>query len=359
MKVFVIGGLAQGTEDGGERTRLATACNAVGSSIAAAGHSLVLCSPFGDSADSAVLTGVALHRPSLAPMVEFHFVDTKETRAELNRLTETLGLHVTKCPHPAPAKDSDAIGMRYAWLFCQLWALDSCQVVIALGGKEAGSANMLLLLAEERRKPVLPFSSLGGAAAQSLSRRRYELEDRLGSQWARLNADDAFDSAGSLVEILATSATSHAEQEVAQPPRFFISYSRARSAEADFVEMLLRRRNQVVFRDESEFGAGHAVPTEIREAIYGADVFVAIWCREYACSPWCYDELNLALDRSERGDLDLWILCVDDTRIIPPRARSLVNFPVCSRQELEGRVMELLRRRQSSAVQKNPCGRRL
>ena len=110
------------------------------------------------------------------------------------------------------------------------------------------------------------------------------------------------------------------------------------------METLLRRRNLPVFRDESDFGAGHSVPSEIREAIHRSDVFVTVWSKEYACSPWCFDEFELALDRHAPGALKLWILCVDDTRIIPKRARDLIYFTVKSRQELEGRVVELLGR---------------
>lgn len=90
--------------------------------------------------------------------------------------------------------------------------------------------------------------------------------------------------------------------------------------------------------------AGHAIPGEIRNAIYGCDVFIAIWCKEYACSPWCYDELDIALDRHEGGGMALWVFCVDETRVVPPRARDLVAYSISSRQDLSGSVLELLGR---------------
>ncbi|RBN36039.1 hypothetical protein DMN50_37535, partial [Priestia megaterium] len=70
----------------------------------------------------------------------------------------------------------------YAWLLCQLQALESCQTIIAIGGKLDGSANMLLLLAESKRKKILPLSFLGGAAEQSFYRKRYELQDIFGDK---------------------------------------------------------------------------------------------------------------------------------------------------------------------------------
>jgi hypothetical protein len=66
---------------------------------------------------------------------------------------------------------------------------------------------------------------------------------------------------------------------------FDSSYARERQADADHVEILLRRRKLGVFSDESDFGAGHIIPNAIREAIFGADVFVAIRSAEYACRP--------------------------------------------------------------------------
>jgi hypothetical protein len=181
---------------------------------------------------------------------------------------------------------------------------------------------------------------IGGAAAQAFQRRRYQLEDRFGDRITALNDLSRISEVVRLAEMAAMGKSARPKRDT--PPTFFISYARSRPQEADFVEMLLRRRSFIVLRDEKNFGAGHSIPGEIRENIHGADVFVAIWCREYACSPWCYDELDLALERKTAGVLSWWILCVDDTRIVPPLARDLVTYPVRSREELEGLIARLL-----------------
>jgi hypothetical protein len=93
-----------------------------------------------------------------------------------------------------------------------------------------------------------------------------------------------------------------------------------------------------VYRDERDFGAGRSLPGEITESIHRANVFVAIWCREYACSPWCFDELELAIKRGKT----LWLLCVDETRIAPPAARNLISYPARNREELERHILTLL-----------------
>jgi hypothetical protein len=48
----------------------------------------------------------------------------------------------------------------------------------------------------------------------------------------------------------------------------------------------------------------------------------SLYSADYATSPHCFDELDLALDRIENGDdLGVWLLRLDDTRLVPRRAR--------------------------------------
>lgn len=230
--------------------------------------------------------------------------------------------------------------MSYAWLFCQLQALEKCQAIITIGGKPNGAANMLLLLAEAKRKKIIPFSFMGGAAGQSFQRKRYELEDHMGPEYAFLQDENNIRKALELSETIIEPKAVHNSKS--NPPYVFISYPHARPSEADYIETLLRRRNIQVFRDESDFGAAYKIPEAIENAIYKATVFIAVYSTEYACSPWCYDEFELALDRHGSGKLKLWILCIDDTRMVPKRARSLLNYNVRRREEIEGRILYLL-----------------
>ena len=124
--------------------------------------------------------------------------------------------------------------------------------------------------------------------------------------------------------------------------RVFISYARKRPAEADYVETILRRRNIPVYRDESDFGAGKNIPIQIEENLYRSNIFIAVYCAEYACSPWCFDELELALELKEKGKIQIWILCVDDTRVVSKKAREIINYRVNSREEIEGKILDLI-----------------
>lgn len=342
IRYFVIGGhVGKNPIPAKEQSRFENSCMSIGQALCELGQSLIVCSPFRDSADYWVLEGYAKGSIKDNQVVEFHFVDIESVCTEIDKLQIKYNhIRFIKVPHASPiAYNSKSI--VYSWLLCQLEALESCQTIVAIGGKLEGSANMLLLLAESKRKNILPLSFLGGAAGQSFYRSRFELQDRLKDDFLMLQDEQNITNAIKLGEKLSGTTVDNSALDTFQP-NFFISYPRARPTEADYVETLLRRRNLQVFRDESDFGAGHAIPKQIREAIFTANIFIAVWCAEYACSPWCFDELELALDRQEDGKMKLWIICTDGTRIVPTRARNLHYFSVNSREEIEGRILGLL-----------------
>jgi hypothetical protein len=348
MRVFVIGGeveSGEGAAADAARKQVVDTCRRLGAMLRTAGHTVLLCSPFEDSADLHVLRGIAGAASARPADIEIHCPDTPQVRRKFDVELRRLRLESPKrIFYPPPQTDSKE-ARQYAWLFCQLAVLDTCHVVIAVGGKVDGAANMLLLLAKAREKPILPIPFLGGAAQQAFYRHRHELLDLLGEDIDAIQDASALGRVVPLAKQLALPAERRHQARRTGPLKFFISYPRARPQEADYVEALLRRRNLQVFRDEKDFGAGHEIPGLIKEAVHAADVFIATWCREYACSPWCFDELEMALDRLEAGSLkNLWILRVDDTRMIPRRARNLRTLPIRSRQELEGEVLNLLER---------------
>ncbi len=341
MRYFVLGGVTDSdstTDDINDR--LERSCKKLGQVLCDSGHSLIICSPFQDSADYWTFNGFTQNIQNSNNSIEIHYVDTEHVRNRISILEADNNEHkIIKIPHPAPnIENKDSISC--AWLLCQLNALESCHAVIAIGGKTDGVANMLLLLAEAKRKPIIPLSFLGGAAGQAFHRRRYELEDRLGANYLLLQDEKSIDKVIENVDILHKLQNDGISKSF--NPKIFISYPRSRPSEADYIETLLRRRNLQVYRDESDFGAGSEIPREITEAIYAADIFVAVWCVDYACSPWCFDEFELALDRHNSNKIKLWIFCVDGTRIVPKRARDLNYFNVCSREEIEGRILNLL-----------------
>jgi hypothetical protein len=147
------------------------------------------------------------------------------------------------------------------------------------GGKLNGSSSLLLPVAENQHKHVLPLTFLGGAAAQSFGRRRYELMDRLGAGIVTLQDPQRIDEAAALIDSLPQLQVSKALRQA--PLRVFLSYPNSRPLEADVVEMMLLRKECEVYRDEENFGAGQSTPGEIKEHIHRGNVFVAI-CNMHA-----------------------------------------------------------------------------
>ena len=303
-------------------------------------HELLVCSPYQGSADVETIRGATRSaNVKRGKHVEFHYPRAETISREVSQLIKTLSLKQAKSFLHLPPIDSGPESLKYAWLLAQISAMERSHVVITIGGKRTGPASLLLPLAEEKRKFILPLMILGGAAEQSFVRQRYALEDRLGNRINALSEPNRIEEA---IALLGDLSRSREDRNEAQSRRFFISYPRCRPQEADFIEMILRQRNQIIFRDDQNFEAGHPIPTEIDQHIYHAEVFIAIWCKEYACSPWCFDELDLALQRHKEGRLSLWLLCVDDTRVVPPAARALVNYSISSRADLEGTILKLL-----------------
>ena len=349
MRIFVIGGLTDTSSDDEYRAQqdvLDDTMGKFGAAVAQAGHDLLVCSPFPTSADRCAVHGVMRElasRCEAGPQVEFHFPESPNVRDEIGKLTGAFNHQLIRLlAHPLMLNDQGQPQWEYSWLLAQLAAMDRSQAIVCIGGRLQGASSLLLILAESRRKNVVPLSYLGGAAAQSYQRRRFELEDRLGDRVAILLQKQRILEVVSVVEELSTSQRGKAGKT--QSLRFFISYPRSRPGEADFVETVLRRRNFVVYRDERDFGAGKNVQGQIEENLHRADIFVAIWCSDYACSPWCYDEFDLALARSKTGRLTLWIMNVDDTRIVPPAARALVSYRCRTREELERHLLHLIER---------------
>lgn len=340
MKVFVVGGVTvkrgiTGFDD--EVHVLKKSMEALGVELGLHGHEAVVCSPFPDSADFHLLHGLAASSKDSRPTVDIHYPELPDIETALNSLLANLGLsNIRKFPCSVQGDSAAAEVLQYAWLFSQLKAMDSSAGVVVVGGKPSGSLSLLLNLADARNKSVLPLTFLGGAGRDYFDANCWRLKDLIPNDLSVLNDPSAITSVPGLLETLFIGSQAGSERT------FFISYARARPQEADYVETLLRRRNHIVYRDEEEFEPSANTQAEITGNIKRASVFVALWCREYACSPWCFDELEIGLERHAKGLAELWIFCLDDTRIVPKAARALNYYPTDSREKLEAKILFLL-----------------
>ncbi len=345
MKIFILGGTSvekSSSDYDAQCAILESSMEALGRSIVESGHNLLVCSPFAGAADVFAVDGARyVLSTNNNKLLEYHYPDDGSVIDMLRTFVSALpasSFHLYS--HPVIRDEAGQIEWTYSWLVSQLAALKACHAVIALGGATARSASLLLKVAAEQSKPLLPLTFLEGAAAGIFEHLRYPLRDRLGDDIDILNDPTQIERAVELAERLASGNIP--KGAVGRPRRCFVSYSRSRPAEADFVEVVLRRRNVEVYRDDRDFEPGSSILGEITGYIHHADIFISLWCQEYACSPWCFDELSIALQRHKAGKLSLWIFSLDQTRIVPPDARDIITYPIRNREELEGRLLALL-----------------
>jgi hypothetical protein len=216
--------------------------------------------------------------------VEIHYPSDPEVRGRVTAMAREFGVRLNEFVHPHIER-VDERSNSYAWLLAQLAAFDASDIIFAAGGRLGGSASMLLWQAEAKQRPMAPLGHLGGAAAASLERQRYRLLDRLGSLSAWLQNPHPVEKLQSVLDALVSRGGRALRRGINEAPRVFISYARQRPEEADLAEMTLRRRGLEVFRDEHNFAAGAHLVGEIEEHLAGCDVFIALWSRDYACSP--------------------------------------------------------------------------
>jgi hypothetical protein len=338
MKTMIVGGIPdQNTPmDPNESSRLLDGVSLLAQQLTADGHELVVCSPFQGSADYAALKGLAeTQKPA---RVEFHFPDVEDIRQRIDEWVEYLpNATVDKFPHHPPTTD-DPDALQHAWLLSQLSALDRSSALISIGGRIGASAELLLKLAHGRGRLIVPLAALNGATARFLEAHRSEYYDILGEDVQALHNIEEYKNLSSLL----SKAIYQQSPRKLGNRRVFISYARAQADDADFVEMTLRRRGFDVVRDEASFAPGHDIPVEIREKIFSSEIFLALWSIDYASSPWCFDEIEIALDRLEADKISLWVFQLDDTRIVPPRARDKLSYPAQDREKLKNSLGNLL-----------------
>jgi nucleoside phosphorylase len=345
--VYVIGGVTGATSYPSlERVELEQVCTDLGSAIAQAGAELVVCSPYPDAADVYTVSGYV--KSGAGGAVHFHSPDHPAVAEKHSQLLKMLGndiaTRIVYWRHPGPEDES---AWEQAWLLCQLQALDQADAVMSIGGRFSNSANTLLHLAELQHKPVLPFAFLGGASQRAFERRDWA---RLypGFDYSILEQKASIANAIDAVNHLMVTRTRGSHRYKWPPRTVFISRARP---DAEFGEALQNHLNSNGYRallGDAQVSSGRMVESAIEEALLSADLFVVIWSASYALSRFCYDELDLALQRHEAGDLQIWIFNVDGSDVVPRGARRFSPIVTRTPQLLVTVAQELLQNSPSS-----------
>lgn len=341
MRIFIIGSIV------GDETKIQefdNFCTNLGKSLADKKIDLLVCSPYPDSADVKVIEGVKTSKNKNLS-IELYYPESAEIETLWNRHLTGLDkiVKVSMFRQEAHVEEKkDAI--RYSWLFCQIQAVHNSDFVIVIGGKMSGTSNLLARVADAQGKSIVPYPIFGGVGEFFFRKKRYQLIDAIG----QTNVEELLEKTNpeELIDFIVKQSwngkLTKSNKRNSDTLTFFISYSRDRPAEADYVEALLRRRNYHVIRDESNLTPGQDIPNAIKENILKSDIFIALWSQEYACSPWCFDEISIALESHSVEGKSLWIFRTDKTRIVPPKARKMLWYDTETREEIEGKILSLL-----------------
>lgn len=340
---FVLGGITGETNyPDFERTELEHFCQRLGEIAAKAGVDLVICSPFPDSADFHALRGyvetgeggtVHMHRP--------HHPEVEQRYAQLHEvLGPTAVKRIKDWFYPGP--ETDARGsLAQAWVLCQLMAMEHADVIIAVGGKTNKAASTILHLAEARRQPVVPFAFLGGAAERAFLRRDWNAS----YPWldpTKLSDKNAVSDAMIIASRMLTGQVRESDRPHGRPNTVFISRARRDRDHGGTLDHYLSASGLKVLFGEGTLPPDRTVEVAIEDAVRGADLFIVLWSRSYAASRYCYDELDLALQRYRAGELQLWIINLDGSDIVPPGARGLPSLQARTPEEVVAVARDLL-----------------
>ena len=320
-RVFVIGGINEEID----ASELWHAGLNIGKQLGEAGYTIVVCSAHESSLDAKVVEGFANTQGNRrGRVIVYHPLDSRSETApddridaQWNNLINNAGIKDPIITVNSQAVVRENKDLSNAFFLCQLKALlENTDAVVALGGKEGQSASQLLLVTQNRY-PIVPFSYFKGAAALEFAKQEKSL---LESELTKslVHHLTSKDGVARVVDLVDAVRRSFGKLQV------FLSYSYEKNEVADHVEAFLQRRSSYVsvFRDEEGIRSGEAISETIKVKIRNCDIFLAIWCAEYASSPYCYDEMEFAqLISEDHLPSCVHILRIDETRPVWPELR--------------------------------------
>lgn len=333
-RVYVIGG----TTGSGDESDVAEIGRELGDVIALADVDLVVCSPFEDSIDANVVCGYLLAGGS--GTIHFHsprHAGVEEQQAKLLATLPHSPDRIQTWRYPGP----EGGGWSQAWLLCQLQALEHADVLIGVGGRVNQTAATLLHLAEARRIPTVPLAFLGGASAVAYERRNWD-EIHPGVPHELLTRPDGVAHVMDIANALVSEPLARSEEPEKPVHTLFISRAAADHEYGEALGRALRVRGYDVRIGDNEVRADRLAVPAIEDALLGADLAIVLWSRAYALSPFCSDELDLALQRSGVRELRLWLCNLDSSDVVPRAARRIPQAVTSTPDELVDLVVGLL-----------------
>lgn len=293
-------------------------------------YTLMLGSILPQTADPHALRGVveyAQEEPSRTFRVEFHVLEGYALELPAHPDNLTIVKHAyTENP------DDRKLGARFA-------SISGADAVICVGGERGTRA--IDTFAQILTKRLVGLPQFDGAGNDIFQRVKHSLTpEQRASLMAPLDSDDSYRHvATAAIDLLGSEAAGPAK-----PVSYFISYSHDDASIADHVEVLLRRFQRLVVRDETKFMIGDDLDAEIKESIEGSGSFIAIYSEAYSTSDYCKGELEFARKLKRERDVPLRILLlkVEPDADLPISLGGYLSIPADSRERRELAVRKIL-----------------
>jgi hypothetical protein len=317
MRVFITGSIAGHKPGVGQAPAevddtLFKAGHDIGYEAAKAGYDILLRNVGSPNViDGYILDGVReyCHRdPARRASVELHLPE----HFPLNVDPVYPGIQIMTFRYPShgvPSRDDYYATYYLRFLASTIGVVDRCDTAVTVGDGE--TVTMVGSLAALGKARVLAIASFGGSSRDVFEQNRalYASRWRENSAYSVLTEKWSGDSARRVIELIDELA-SHTDP----PHTYFISYAHEDAAVADHLELLLRRRNRHVLRDETGFLIGDRFPDSIGAMIIQCNTFLVVGSAHYTQSDWCKLELAYASEKKAARE----IIYVDVDRSDPP-----------------------------------------
>ena len=341
MKFFFMGSAptfrrSEQRELSAQEKLFADACLGLGRIAAERGHTVLVADEHPASVDYNVVQGVIAYVNG-GPDRSAHIQINRPEGAEL--VFENLPDQITveRLFHAELDRSPRGIGT----LIPNMAALEACDALVMIGGKD--TARIVGLLAANQDRRLLAIPAFGGAAEEIYDRLKhyykhtltnsYQALSALRSAWTETSAEGTVGIAEDLVN----------REKVNAPESYFISYTWAESHAADHIEVLLRRFGRAVNRDEPLFDAGSDLSDVVKSMISESDTFVGLWSQRFKDSTWCPHELEYARNRQSNGEKPrrVILIALDETEV-PIRFTGNLRLAGAERRDRELSIRKLM-----------------
>jgi len=318
---FIVGGITGESKLGTfEPSNLQMSCYEIGKALAEKNINLIACSPFPDSADYYTILGYSNYAKK--GKIYLHYPNHPEVIKTIEEMVSALDnkeLQIIPYLHPGYPNIE---ARQQAWSFCQIQALEYSDVVIAIGGKLSKSAYLTLRIAEIKKITTVPFSFLGGAAKVIYDNINWK-ESYSNVNAKLLTSKKGIKSLPAIIGKMKLGAIAQRGNTISKGAKVFISRARKDEKIALDLQRHLKILGLDVLLGDNAISAEKSVIPSIEEYINMSQVHIVLWSKNYALSPWCYDELMIAVTRYRSNQTFLIIFNIDGSEIVPTIARSL------------------------------------